>query len=454
MEKGAHFMIKKTMILIVAVGFSGGLFSQEMDWRKYSDTIKKYIYKDYKGMFRPAGGLLKYPFLTPGSSQYADVLWDWDSWLSNVALRQVLWQTATREEKANAAIYERGSVLNFLSVCSQAGWIPILIKRGDERSKVVQPANVFSENMHKPCLAQYAAFLCQADSGKAEWLREDFYSLQRFVNNYINHHRNKATGLYYWQNDVAIGVDNDPATFNRPPKSSGSIFLNCMMYKELLAMVYLSNQLNLKEIGAQFEKEAANLKNAIQENCWDERDGFFYSVDLNLVTPTEEPGYVRHSGMPRNWDCLIQRLGVWSGFLGMWADIATPEQAKRIVAEHFSNKKTFNSPAGIRTLSKMEKMYNVKASGNPSSWLGPVWGISNYLTWKGLVKYGFIKEARELAAKTVVLFGRDFERFGALHEYYEPDNGEPILNKGFQNWNFLVLNMLAWLEGGHVISEF
>ena len=106
--------------------------------------------------------------------------------------------------------------------------------------------------------------------------------------------------------------------------------------------------------------------------------------------------------------------------MAMWAGIATPEQAKRMAEEHYKNSKTFNAPYGVRTLSKMEKMYNLKASGNPSSWLGPVWGISNYMTWKGLVKYGLNEEAKELAAKTIILFGRDFERFGALHEYYQP----------------------------------
>ena len=42
-----------------------------------------------KGMYRQAGGSLHFPFLAPGSSQYLDMLWDWDSWLSDVALRQI-----------------------------------------------------------------------------------------------------------------------------------------------------------------------------------------------------------------------------------------------------------------------------------------------------------------------------------------------------------------------------
>ena len=59
-----------------------------------------------------------------------------------------------------------------------------------------------------------------------------------------------------------------------------------------------------------------------------------------------------------------------------------------------------------------------------------------------------------MALKTIYLFGRDLERFGVLHEYYEPENGEPVLNPGFQNWNYLVLNMIAWMEGEELIKEF
>jgi putative isomerase len=184
-------------------------------------------------------------------------------------------------------------------------------------------------------------------------------------------------------------------------------------------------------------------------------------VDLNL-RPVEKPDIEGlqpgelyfHVGQPRTYDCLIQRLSVWSGFMAMWANIATPEQAKLMVERHFHDTTSFNAPAGIRTLSPLEKMYDTRASGNPSSWQGPIWINVNYLVFRGLINYGYDEEARELAEKTILLLGRDFERFGALHEYYLPDNGEPVLNKGFQNWNFLVLNMAAWLDNQPVVTEF
>ena len=175
-----------------------------------------------------------------------------------------------------------------------------------------------------------------------------------------------------------------------------------------------------------------------------------YSVDLNLlpIVPT------KHSGGPRHWDCLIQRLGCWSGFLAMWSGIATPEQAERMVKENLLDEKAFWAPYGVRSLSKYEKMYVIKESGNPSCWLGPVWGISNYMVFKGLLKYGFKNEAKELAQKTINLFSKDIDTCGDLHEYYDPETGEPIMNQGFQNWNLLSINMLAWLNGDRVIEEF
>lgn len=411
--------------------------------------LDEHLGRDYPKMLREPGGAMRHPFLTPGSEQYADVLWDWDSWLSNVALRQILARSGDTAALDTVRPYERGCVLNFLDHGGIDGWIPIFFDRSGPR----KPPHIYAENMHKPCLAQHAAFLVQSDGGDAEWLRPRFYFLQSFLNNYRNHHRH-ACGLYFWQTDQCIGTDNDPCTYYRPPRSSGAYFLNALMVRELQAMVYLCERLGLDEVAIHYARDAMHLREAIGSHCWDERDGFFYSVDLNLRAHESPAGFDLHQGAPRSWPCLIQRIGTWSGFLALWSGVATRDQAARVVADHFHDVRTFNAPFGIRTLSRLERMYDLRASGNPSSWLGPVWGVSNYLVWRGLVNYGFQAEAEELAAKTVRLFGRDLERFGTLHEYYQPENGEPILNPGFQNWNYLVLNMAEWLRGRTPVAEF
>ena len=446
-------------IIIIMVFVQVG--AQTKATREHRKLIKEHIYSDYKLMFKqPTGIALKYPYITPGSRQYAAVLWDWDSWLSNVALRQILNDIGNEADKTEALTYEQGCVLNYLAYTSpEDGYMPMVVDAETNPDRI-KPADIYSTNMHKPCLAQHAAFLIRENGGEAEWIRQGFVRMQAFIRNYHEHHRHKATGLYYWQDDLAIGVDNDPSTFFRPNGSSASIYLNCLMYKELLAMAYIADRLALADEAARYNDMATALKKAVQEHCWDEKDGMYYSVDINLLPYTGEPEYifgkpfVLHEGAPRDYPCLIQRLGCWSGFMALWAGIATEQQAERMVKENLMDERTFCAPYGVRTLSKLEKMYNMRPTHNPSNWQGPIWGVSNYMVFRGLADYGFKKEARTMAQKTVALYGSDLKKEGALHEYYNPDTGEPIINKGFQNWNYLVLNMIAWLEGRKVVREF
>ena len=441
--------------------FPYAFLAQTSATNEHITLIKEHICKDYKRMYRqPSGGALVFPYLTPGSQQYDKVLWDWDSWLSNIALRQILSDIGTKKDRKEARDYERGCVLNYLTYTSpDDGYMPMVID-ADSDPERIKPADIYHTNMHKPVIAQHAAFITQQDGGDASWLQSHFGRMKAFIRNYQTHHRHAETGLFYWQDDLAIGVDNDPSTFFRPKGSSASIYLNCLMYKELRAMAYLARQLCLPDDADKYEKEADELRNAVRNFCWDETDGMYYSVDLNLLPYTGEPqtifgkDFVLHEGAPRDYPCLIQRIGCWSGFMAMWAGIATPEQAQRMVRENLLDKRTFCAPYGVRTLSKLEKMYNTRATHNPSNWQGPIWGISNYMVFRGLVDYGIDKEAQELAEKTITLFGEDLRKEGALHEYYDPDSGEPIINKGFQNWNYLVLNMVAWMEHRNVVREF
>ena len=187
-------------VLLIAVAHA----EPDADIQHYIGIIRERIYKDYPGMFKLPKGALKYPFIAPGSSQYENELWDWDSWLADVALRQILLENGTPQEREEALKHEQGCVLNFLELGGWQGWLPMRVTPGTTRAEsIMGDTNLFANNMHKPCLAQHAAFLTRLNGGDAGWIREKFYPLQAFVNCYYNHYRNKATGLYYWQTDEA-----------------------------------------------------------------------------------------------------------------------------------------------------------------------------------------------------------------------------------------------------------
>ena len=50
-----------------------------------------------------------------------------------------------------------------------------------------------------------------------------------------------------------------------------------------------------------------------------------------------------------------------------------------------------------------------------------------------MIDNGYEAKAREMAFITVCLYVRDYEKSGALHEYYLPENDQSVLNIGFSN---------------------
>lgn len=410
----------------------------------YSKIIKDYSSSAYTKLTREGRGRLNHPFLVPGAV-YQYELWDWDSWLTDVGIRQIL-----RDTGADTSLFyecEKGCILNFLEHTDDEGNMPITINSEQE---------VFflrgAKNIHKPCIAQHLAFILKETGNEISWLGDKVHKLEAFIDRYRRTSYHAPTGLYFFLDDTAIGVDNDPCIFYRPDGSCASVYLNVLMYKELMAMSYVFGVLGDKDKAEGYESEAKALAAAINEHLWDERCGMYYSADINL-NPID-PDRFLHSGKPRHWHSLIMRIDSWSGFLALWAGIATPEQAKRVIEENMLCERTFLGKYGIRSLSRLEKTYAVWKSGNPSCWLGPVWINVSYFCFRALLRYGYEDEARALADTTALLVGKDIAECGEMHEYYHPDTGEGVNNRGFQSWNLLVNNMLAYLEGRSTVEEF
>ena len=365
---------------------------------RWSRRLEEYIRESAEQMTREPEGILEHPYTVPSSPDspyYSTALWDWDSWTISIALGQVELDT---ERAGRFLPYEQGSILNFLAHTDEDGVMPIqLTPTGSLLHGDPGRAGGFAQNMHKPVLAQHAALLSRRTKD-VEWIRPHIETVDRFLARYLESHRDAETGLAYWQTDFAVGVDNDPSVYYRPDRSTASIYLNSLLYRELLAYGYLLEQLGDLPAANRWRGHAQDLADALNDYAWDERDGTFYSVDLALRAVDPEDWL--HSGAPRRWSSLPLRIDNWSSFLPLWAGFASQEQAERMV-ERYRDRRTFHANYGVRTLSRLEKMYDLRASNNPSNWLGPVWGISNYLVFRGLVKYGFAEDARELAEKTV-----------------------------------------------------
>ena len=407
-----------------------------------NEKIKQYFSERAKNVLKKPVGELAFPFLDPGSGYEGD-LWDWDSYFTAKALINAFAVLSESEmsaaglSKNTVAAHVKGSVLNFFAAQEEDGYIPIMLSGSGLF------AGYFHEEHEKGVpLNQHKPFLCQAALQAGEFEKDygwiDCDKLLKYLRYYEERQYDKRSGLFFWQDDIMIGIDNNPTVYYRPPRSSADIYLNILLKAEYDAMAEL-----LRRTGrdfAQCERKAERLKDAINAQMWDERDGIYYSQDIGFVkTERKYRDFVFHAGFAPKWSTVPLKIRFFGCFLPMYAGICSDEQADRLCA-HLRDSDVM-AAYGVRTLAQNEKMYNLEKSNNPSNWLGAVWTVSNYLVYCGLVRYQKRELAEELRVKTCNLIEKNLEKYGDMFESYHPDTGEPNLFAGFLSWNLLALGM-------------
>jgi putative isomerase len=426
------------------------------DSDRYEAALRAYIGASLKNVLKAPKSCLKYPFIDPGSV-YDGNLWDWDSYWAAYGAFAFLDSAVSHPESRDQGLRElvvrhaEGNIRNFLDHQLEDGYIPMMVEVSDKREPYLNMRHREGRlmNMHKPFLCQQLD-LVSGYKGDYTWAAPFVPALERYFARYEADYLNANCGLYVWADDIMIGMDNDPATFGRPPSSTANIFLNSFMVMELRAMALLMGKLGDPAAERRYEAKASALACCIQAECWDPRDRFFYSVDVDIRTRKYD---WFHKGLGVFWKTLPIKIRAWSGFLPMTAGFATRAQAEALRA-HSLDGATFDAPFGIASLAMDEKMFNLEATNNPSNWLGPIWIVVNYAVFRGLMNYGFLEEAGALCRKTLALLGADLERTGTLHEYYDPRTGLAVMNGGFINWNILALNMADELRGNPPMSRF
>ncbi|MDE5897011.1 MAG: glycoside hydrolase family 37, partial [Clostridia bacterium] len=168
--------------------------SVQSNTKDHIRAIRDYVANHFTKMLREPSGILAHRFIVPGSC-YSEELWDWDSWLTDLALREF-------NGIANIADYEKGCILNFLEHTDENGKMPIVVSSKRCGFDFVKKEET---NIHKPILAQHALFVCD-QVGDATWLQPYFDKLKKFIGFYLEHCRHES-GLFYWIDDCAIGVD-------------------------------------------------------------------------------------------------------------------------------------------------------------------------------------------------------------------------------------------------------
>lgn len=401
--------------------------------------IEDYIASQIGTTLRSPMGILKHPFIVPGGI-FHDELWDWDSfWIAKGLLRCPAF--SSHDSRAIWTTHAMGCWRNFFEGQAPNGTVSIMMKSDNVDFFSCRNDDLRENNQAKPVFAQFALDISEA-VGDYAWIALYFDRLLLFYQRWESRYQSPC-GLFVWGSDVAIGVDCDPTTYGRPEFSSANLLLNCLFHKDLLAAAKLATEIGRPTDAVTLTQRAHDLAAAIIRECWDEIDGFFYTVDVQCADHRDYylPGI--RKGMDMAWRSLPLKVRMFTGFLPLWSGVATPEQAAILVKSHLRDERTFSANWGIRSLSQSERMYSPGTdSANPSNWLGPIWIVANYMIYEGLKNYGYHDDAAALARKTRTLLENDLAATGTLHECYHPDTGAPNFNAGFLSWNVLAAAMI------------
>ncbi|MDQ1558912.1 MAG: alpha,alpha-trehalase [Pyrinomonadaceae bacterium] len=208
---------------------------------------------------------------------------------------------------------------------------------------------------------------------------------------YYDRARDELTPLFYKSDRSMRESGFDPSNrfgpFNADIIHYYPVCLNSLLYVMANDTAQILKTLGRPRDAAIWEYRAAAIKHyGVNRLMWDERDGLYY--DYNFKTKA------------------VRRYPFVTTFYPLWAGIATPQQAARVVA----NLHLFERAGGLQT--------STNESG--SQWDAPYgWAPMQLIAVEGLRRYGYEREANRISVNFLSLVLREFIEHNTIVEKYD-----------------------------------
>ena len=370
----------------------------------YSDLVAKLVLT-LQNNTRIAAEGLKHGGLFPSYNyEWFHGFWAWDSWKHAVAVANYNSELAKDQMRALFDYQEPN------------GFIPDCIYRN----------NLLEENNYrntKAPLAAWAIWKIYEKTKEANFIKEFYPKLKLYHNWWYKERDHDQDGLCEfgstdgtviaakWESgmDNAVRFDDSKILKNGEKAYSldqESVDLNSFLYTEKNYLQKMAEVLKLSEEAKKWKEESAGLKIRIQNQFWDAGTGWFYDTTIDGKT-------------------LIKAMGC-EGYLPVWAEVATPEQVQQ-AKRNMMDTASLNTFVPLPTLAANHP----KFKPNNGYWRGPVWLDQSYFGINGLEKYGYAKEANELAHKLIYNAEGVLDKGTSIRENYQPVTG-----KGLEAFNF------------------
>ncbi|HEV2680239.1 MAG TPA: trehalase family glycosidase, partial [Rhodanobacter sp.] len=354
------------------------------------------------GNWRAARGDLHHDGVIPSySNPDFNGFWAWDSWKHAAALAQFAPELARDQMRA---MFDYQAVDGMVPDCIY------LYKAGDNWRDT------------KPPLAVWAALEIYRASGDKAFLAEMYDKLVRYHRWWFKARDHDQNGLAEygstdgtrvaaaWESgmDNAVRFDSVAMLKNSDGAWSTdqeSVDLNAYLYMEKVDLAQVATILGKTQDHNMWLKEAAAMKAPIQARMFDKALGYFFDAKLGH-------------------DDLVRIYGS-EGWAPLWAGVATPDQASS-VARVMLDPSKFGTLMPFPTLAADDPHF----SPIKGYWRGPVWLDQAYFGVEALRRYGYGRQADDMARR-LVLNAKGLTQQAPIYENYDPLTGQ-----GYQSPNF------------------
>ena len=185
------------------------------------------------------------------------------------------------------------------------------------------------------------------------------------------------------------GLDNSPL-FNKAVLLD-SVDFACYLCNDYMCLAEIAERLSDDAMSKTCRTHAQKIKTAVNDLLWCEEMGLY---------------------LYRDFDGDFVPIKTIASFMPLFAGVADDVRARRLLA-HLQDPATFAAPMPIPSVALDSGSYC------KDMWRGPSWINTNYLIYRGLVRYGFTEAAARLRTVTIDKLNKWYLKEGCLFENYD-----------------------------------
>ncbi len=293
-----------------------------------------------------------------------------------------------------------------------------------------RPSGTFSKITQPPILAWGVLDVFQI-GGNIKFLEASYPRLARYLEWNIENRDRNGNGLLEWLHADESGMDDSPR--HDRGMDYDAVDFNAFQVNEYKSLAKIAEKLSLHIDAAKWTEKAETLSSRINTDLWNSGNSFY---------------------MDKYFDGSWSDCTAISGFVPLFAGIPSEKQARKL-ADALEDEKLFNTKFPIPGISISSPEFC------DFYWRGPSWINYNYLTIKGLQKYGFDAHASRITELTLGNICRWYGFTGTIWEFYDSNGAlsparmltridpreDKFVCRADYGWSAALFLRLAWENG-------